>query len=73
MHECTVITYSKSKDQAGKVANPARRQLNREKEYFHVPIRNQVRHGKYRCTVYRRYFQQAYFIPIVGVGKRGEY
>ena len=26
-------TYSKSKDQPGKVANPARRQLNRENEY----------------------------------------
>ena len=22
---------------------------------------------------YRRYFQHAHFIPIVGVGKRGEY
>ena len=27
-------TYSKSKDQPGKVANPARGQLNRENEYF---------------------------------------
>ena len=27
---CMVITYSKSKDQPGKVANPARGQLNRE-------------------------------------------
>ena len=26
--------YSKSKDQPGKVANPARGQLNRENEYF---------------------------------------
>ena len=32
-----VITYSKSKDQPGKVANPARGQLNREKYYFPVP------------------------------------
>ena len=32
--ECVVITYSKSKDQPGKVANPARGQLNRENEYF---------------------------------------
>ena len=24
-------------------------------------------------TLYRRYFQHAYFISIVGVGKRGEY
>ena len=28
---CMVITYSKSKDQPGKVANPARSQLNRER------------------------------------------
>ena len=39
---------------------------------------------KYRCSpesrrsnggsyTYRRYFQHAHFIPIVGVGKRGEY
>ena len=32
-------TYSKSMDQLGKVANPARGQLNREKYYFHVPVR----------------------------------
>ena len=32
-----VITYSKSKDQPGKVANPARGQLSREKEY--IPVR----------------------------------
>ena len=31
-------TYSK-KDQPGKVANPARGQLNRENEYFHVRVR----------------------------------
>ena len=31
---CMVITYSKSMDQPGKVANPARGQLNRENEYF---------------------------------------
>ena len=30
---------SKSTDQPGKVANPARDQLNREKEYFPVPVR----------------------------------
>ena len=34
-----VITYSKSKDQPDKVANPARGQLNRENEYFPVPVR----------------------------------
>ena len=28
------LTYSKSMDQRGKVANPARGQLNRENEYF---------------------------------------
>ena len=34
-----VITYSKSKDLPGKVANPARGQLNRENEYFPAPVR----------------------------------
>ena len=29
---CMVITYTKSMDQPGKVANPARGQLNREKK-----------------------------------------
>ena len=29
---CMVLTYSKIKDQPGKVANPARGQLNRENE-----------------------------------------
>ena len=29
----------KSMDQSGKVANPARGQLNRENEYFPVPVR----------------------------------
>ena len=36
---CMAITYSKGKDHEGKVANPARGQLNRENEYFPVPIR----------------------------------
>ena len=31
---CMVITYSKSKDQPGKVANPARGQLNRGNVFF---------------------------------------
>ena len=31
MYVCMVITYSKSMDQPGKGANPARGQLNREK------------------------------------------
>ena len=34
-----VITYSKDKDQPGKVANPARGQLNRENIFFPVPVR----------------------------------
>ena len=36
---CMVITYSKSMDQPGKFANPARGQLNRENEYFPVRVR----------------------------------
>ena len=32
-------TYSKSMDQPGKVANPARGQLHRENEYFPVRVR----------------------------------
>ena len=32
-------TYSKSMDQPGKVANPARGQLKRENEYSPVPVR----------------------------------
>ena len=32
-------TYSKSIDQPGKVANPARGQLNRKNEYFPVRVR----------------------------------
>ena len=31
-------TYSKSMDQPGKVANPARGQLDRENEYFPVRV-----------------------------------
>ena len=34
----SVITYSKSMDQPGKVANPARGQLNKEKSSFPVPV-----------------------------------
>ena len=33
------IHYSKSMDQPGKVASPARRQLNRKNEYFPVRVR----------------------------------
>ena len=32
-------TYSKGKDQPGKVANPARGQLNRKNVFFPVPVR----------------------------------
>ena len=39
MYVCMVITYSKRKDQPGKVANPARGQLNRENEFFPVRVR----------------------------------
>ena len=35
---CMVITYSKGKDQPGKVANPARGQLNRENIFFAVTV-----------------------------------
>ena len=38
IYVCMVITYNKSKDQPGKVANPARGQLNRENEFFPVPV-----------------------------------
>ena len=39
MYACMVITYSKGKDQLGKVANPARSRLHKENEYFPVPVR----------------------------------
>ena len=40
MYACMYVhTYSKSMDQPGKVAKPARGQLNREKEHFPVRIR----------------------------------
>ena len=32
------ITYSKGKDQPGKVVNPSRGHLNRENKYFPVPF-----------------------------------
>ena len=32
-------TYSKSMDQPGKAANPARGQLNRENAYWYFPVR----------------------------------
>ena len=36
---CMVITYSRSMDQPGKVANLARGQPKRENEHFPVPVR----------------------------------
>ena len=39
MYVCMVITYSKRMDQPGKVANPARGQLNRENKYSPVLVR----------------------------------
>ena len=39
LYICMVITYSKSMDQPGKVANPARGQLNRGNRYFPVRVR----------------------------------
>ena len=36
---CMFITYSKSIDQPGKVANPARGQLNRKNVFFPGPVR----------------------------------
>ena len=38
-YRCMVITYSKSMDQPGKVANPARGKLDRENEYSSVRVR----------------------------------
>ena len=44
MHVCMYVCMyghhiQQEKDQPGKVANPARGQLNRENEYFPVPVR----------------------------------
>ena len=36
---CMVTHIAIVKDQPGRVANPARGQLNRENEYFPVPVR----------------------------------
>ena len=36
---CMVITCSKSKDQPGEVANPARGQLNKENGCLPLPVR----------------------------------
>ena len=37
-----LLVWCKGKDHPGKVANPARGQLNRENEYFRVPARARV-------------------------------
>ena len=80
-----VITYGKGKDQPGKVANPARGQLNRENDFSLFPFAPEnsnvithfvwyvVYHTKNRGVTYRPYFQHTHIIPMVGVGKRGEY
>ena len=39
MHGHHIELYSKSQDQPGKVANPARSQMNKENEYFAFPVR----------------------------------
>ena len=36
---CMYVCMYKIKDQPGKVANPARGQLDEENEYFPVPVR----------------------------------
>ena len=43
VYVCMVITDSKSMDQPGKVADPARGQLNRENDYFPVCPRSRLR------------------------------
>ena len=40
---CVVIIYSEGKGQPGKVANPARGELNRENEHFPVGLRSRLR------------------------------
>ena len=42
MYVCIVITYSKGKDQPGKVSNPARGQLDMETVFFPYPRENMV-------------------------------
>ena len=39
IYVCMAITCSKSKDQPGKIVNPARGPLKRKSEYFPVPVR----------------------------------
>ena len=39
LYVCMVITYSKGEDHPGKVANSACGPLNKENEFFPVPVR----------------------------------
>ena len=39
MYICMVITYSKGKDQPGKVTNPGQGQLDSENDFFPVSVR----------------------------------
>ena len=39
MYVCMILTYSKNKDQPGKVANPACGQLNKENSFFPFAVR----------------------------------
>ena len=43
LRACMVITYSKGKDQSGKVANPARGQLNRGENDFLPCLRSRLK------------------------------
>ena len=50
---CMVITFnSKMMDQPGMVANPARGELNRENEYFPVPVYSPHSDYKYLVLIY---------------------
>ena len=49
-----VITYDKSMDQPGKVANPARGQLNMENEYFPAVSENLVSRNGFDSPVPRQ-------------------
>ena len=54
MDVCFGHTYSKSVDQPGKVANPARGQLNRENEYCPVRVYNLVSRDGFGSPVPRQ-------------------
>ena len=69
MNGHTYHTYSKSMDQPGKVANPARGQLNRENEYF--PVR--VRAWEFGLTRRVRLFRPASVAHLHTRAKSGAY